>query len=162
MPQTALQENRPQKINVAKAVELKLVKGLSNADIARYFGVTPQAVQQRIAKFDKIIDNNHEDLETYRKHKVDLLDSAEFILLRDLIDGNRRKEASLNNVAYALQNVNNIARLERGQATNIVEHKLDADFINTRKAEIVLELQRRGIVNTPNTPQDMGEAEVIE
>lgn len=136
------------KIDVAKAIELKLVKNLSYSDIAKHFNVTPQAVQQRIAKFEKILQNP-EELDAYRKYKVDILDSAEMVLIRDLLDGKRRKAASLNNVAYALQNVNNIARLEKGQATEIVEHKLDPEYVSLRKAEIVTELQRRGMIETP-------------
>lgn len=136
------------KINVAKAIELKLVKNLSNADIAKHFDVTPQAVQQQIAKFEKIL-KNPEELDAYRKYKIDILDSAEMVLIRDLLDGKRRKAASLNNVAYALQNVNNMARLEKGQATEIHEHRLDPEVIQLRKAEIVTELSRRGLIETP-------------
>ena len=143
-----LPENAGKKIDVGKAIELKLMKNLSNADIAKHFGCTPSAVQQRLAKFEKILQSP-EELETYRRHKVDILESAEFTLIRDLLDGKRRKAASLNNVAYALQNVNNIARLEKGQATNIIENRLDPEFIKVRKAEIVTELQRRGLVDTP-------------
>lgn len=135
------------KIDVAKAIELKLVKNLSNADIAKHFGVTPQAVQQRISKFEKIL-KNPEELKAYRKYKVDILESAEMALIRDLLDGKKRKAASLNNVAYALQNVNNIARLEKGEATEIIGHKLDPEYVSIRKAEIVMELQSRGLIDT--------------
>lgn len=142
-----LKKNDAKKIDVGKAIELKLVKNLSNADIARYFGVSPQAISQRLTKFEKIIEKP-EDLEAYRKYKVDILDSAEMTLIHDLLDSKRRKAASLNNVAYALQNVNNMARLERGEATEIVQTKLDPEYVTIRKAEIVVELQRRGLVST--------------
>lgn len=136
------------KVDMAKAIELKLVKNLSNSDIARHFGVSPQAISQRLLKFEKILQNP-EDLAAYRKYKVDVLESAEMALIHDLLDGKKRKDASLNNVAYALQNVNNMARLEKGQATEIIERKLDPEFIKIRKAEIVTELQRRGLVAAP-------------
>lgn len=145
-PQPIVKSNH--KIDIAKAIELKLVKNLSNSDIARHFDVTPQAVQQRLAKFEKILQKPGE-LEAYRRYKVDILESAEMTLIRDLLDGKRRKAASLNNVAYALQNVNNIARLEKGEATEIVGHKLDPEYVRVRKAEIVTELQRRGLIEAP-------------
>lgn len=148
MATTEVLQLSSRKIDVAKAIELRLVKGLTMVEIAKYFDVSRQAVKQATDKFLNILQNP-EILETYRKRKVDLLESAEFVLLRDLLDSKKRKDASLNNVAYALQNVNNMARLEKGQATEIVEHKLDPEYVSLRKAEIVTELYRRGMIETP-------------
>lgn len=44
------------------------------------------------------------------------------------------------------------SRLMRGESTEIHEHRLDPEYIQIKKAEIVMELQRRGVVQTP---QDM-------
>jgi len=144
--QPVIKPNR--RIDVAKAIELRLVKGLSLSEIGQYFNVSKQAVKQATDKFLSIL-KSPEILDTYRKHKIDMLESVEFELLRHLLDRKKQKDASLNNVAYALQNVNNIARLEKGQATTIVEQKLDPEYILVRKAEIVAELSRRGMIATP-------------
>lgn len=144
--QPVIKPNR--KIDVAKAIELRMIKGLSLAEVGKYFDVSKQAVKQATDKFLDVLQSP-EILDAYRTRKVDMLESVELILLRDLLDHKRRKEASLNNVAYALQNVNNIARLEKGQATEIHEHRLDPEYIKVRKAEIVTELQARGLINPP-------------
>lgn len=41
------------------------------------------------------------------------------------------------------------ARLLRGEATEIHEHRLDPEYVALKKAEIVTELQRRGMIETP-------------
>jgi hypothetical protein len=44
----------------------------------------------------------------------------EWTLLRDMVDSDKRKRASLNNVAYAFQNIHNARRLESNQSTSNV------------------------------------------
>lgn len=40
-------------------------------------------------------------------------------------------------------------RLMRGEATEIHEHRLDPEYVATRKAEVIMEMQRRGLVKIP-------------
>lgn len=113
----AIKSNYPhQKINPAKALELRLVQGLSYREIGKRFGASPAAVKKALDKLGALI-NNPAITRAYRERKGDLLEAVELELVGDLLDGDRRRKASLNNTAYALSQINNMLRLERGQST---------------------------------------------
>ena len=100
--------------------------GASYPDIASVFGVSKQAVCQAVKPLiDKIGDTGQ--LRAYQSHKADVLEGAQLALVGDLIDKDKRKKATLGNVAYAVRNLNDMIRLERDQATsNVAVAHLDA------------------------------------
>ena len=109
------------RIDRSKALELRFKKGLSFKEIGNYFGVSEQAVHQSLKAFKNLLSDDA-DIKALRVSKTELLDVAELTLLNDLVEPERRKAASLNNVAYALQNVNNMNRLEKGQSTANIQY----------------------------------------
>jgi hypothetical protein len=121
MPEAVLEEKtiiqRPsrQKIDKWKAY-LLWTNNHSFSDIALKYNCTPQAVQQALQPIIKTMLSPQE-VSDYKKKKTDLLDSAECKLLGALIDDERIKKASVNNLAYAVQSINNINRLEKGLST---------------------------------------------
>lgn len=111
-------------IDVTKALKLRLEKGLSYDEIGKIFGVTGQAVYQRLNSFKKYIDNP-EIIQAFNENKVNILTVVEQELVSNLLAPDKVKKASLNNIAYALQNVSNINRLEQGKSTsNVNIHSL--------------------------------------
>ncbi len=109
------------KVDVVKALELRTKKGLTYVEIAKYMDCSQQAVAQALKRFTTLVLQPGE-LEAFRAVKPALLESVEARLLGDLVDGTRRQKASLNNTAYALGQVSNIARLEKGLSTSNVAY----------------------------------------
>jgi predicted DNA-binding protein YlxM (UPF0122 family) len=111
------QELTPQgRVDLKKAIELRYKNQLTMPEIAEIFGVTKQAVHQQLSKVDKLIKGDMH-LEAFRQNRINILEGAEFELISDLLDQERRQKASLNNVAYAFNQVHNARRLESGQST---------------------------------------------
>ena len=100
-------------VDVAKALQLRHTNGLTDAQIAKQFGCSRQAVQQALKRFNKILLPATE-LQAYQEKKAGILESVEATLVCDLIDGEKRKKASLNNTAYALAQVANMTRWRKG------------------------------------------------
>ena len=109
------------RIDVLKALELRTKKGLTYPEIAKYMGVTKQAVHAALKRFNTLLMQPGE-LDAFRGAKADLLESAEARLLNEVIDPDKMRKASINNVAYALGQVSNIARLEKGLSTSNVAY----------------------------------------
>jgi len=142
------------KFDTAKALELRLKKGLSYADIAKYFGCSKQAIEQGLARYTKLLRDNL-DIEAYEVSKADILSNVELTLLNDLVDQEKREKATLGNVAYAIDKINNINRLQRGQATANIEYldlTASLDDIRRQKAQLMEQMGAGG---------DIHEAEII-
>lgn len=120
------------KIDITKALELRVKRHMSYSEIGKYFGCTKQAVQNSLKRFVPLLLGAHE-LAAYKGQKADILESVEATLLNDLVDEDKRKKASLNNTAYALSAVSNMTRLEKGQSTSNVAYKdMSADLEELR------------------------------
>ncbi|GJQ48606.1 helix-turn-helix domain-containing protein [uncultured Candidatus Kuenenia sp.] len=123
------------KIDIGRALELRFKNGMSYGEIARHFGVSKSYVHGILQRFTNLI-REPEELEFYEKYKTKLLSSAELKILEKLMDDETIKGATLNNAAYAFQNLFNANRLERGKSTaNIDIHHtqeeveaLDAEY----------------------------------
>lgn len=109
------------KVDVAKALQLRHSNNLTDAEIAKHFDCTRQAVQQALKRFNKILLPASE-LQAYQEKKAGILESVEATLVSDLVDSKRRQKASLNNTAYALAQVANMTRLEKGLSTSNVAY----------------------------------------
>lgn len=109
------------RVDVLKALELRTKKGLTYAEIAKYMGVSVQAIAQALKRFTTMVLQPGE-LAAFRANKPALLESVEARLLGDLVDEGKRDKASINNIAYALGQVSNIGRLEKGLSTSNVAY----------------------------------------
>ena len=108
------------KLDGEKCLQLRFAKGLSEVDIGKYFGVSHQAVNEKIKRFKELL-LNPEDLELYREKKVELNESIELGLLALLADPKKMEAASLNNAAFAYSQVFNATRLLRNQSTSNID-----------------------------------------
>jgi len=103
-------------VDITRALDLRIKKGLSYNEIGRRMGVSGESVRTKLIRFEKLMSNG-EDIVAFRALKSDILDGVELSLLNDLMDEEKRKGASLNNIAYAVKNVYDMNRLEKGQST---------------------------------------------
>ena len=137
------------KITTSDILQLKL-QGMNLTEIGDKFGISKQAVSQRIKGVFKLLDN--ESLEAYQANKVKILTAVERALIDNLVNKDKLKQASLNNVAYAFGQINNAKRLEQGQPTDIFEvFTVDAAEQANLKELAKSILQRDVIDVTPDT-----------
>jgi predicted DNA-binding protein YlxM (UPF0122 family) len=108
------------RINVAEAIKLRLNHNYSYQQIADHYGVSKQAVHLAIRKFAMVLDNPT-SIKDFDRVRAALLTNAEAVLISQLLDSDKIKDASLNNVAYAFTQINNARRLELGQSTNNID-----------------------------------------
>jgi len=107
---------RTSKIDLKKAFKMRFAQGLTFREIGERFGVTAQAVEIALKPFKSFI-TDPEGYLAYRNNTELLLGAVECLLVCDLLDKDKRKKASLNNVAYAFQQIFNARRLEGNQST---------------------------------------------
>ena len=107
------------RVDIGKALKLRLDNKLSYQAIGDKLGCSKQHIHQALTPFLKLIDNP-EALHAYQNNRANLLDAAEMELLTKIVDPDKLQKASLNNMAYAIGNLNNLSRLERGQSTSNV------------------------------------------
>ena len=118
--------NAYKKIDIAEAFKLRFKNNLSFRAIAEVFNCDPSAVYKALEPFTKLIKNS-QDTSIYETNKAGILNSVQFEIVKQMVNKDKLKSASLNNLAYAASQVDNMIRLEKGQPTSITE-SLDADL----------------------------------
>lgn len=122
-------------LDVNKAVELRLVRGLTYQEIADKLGVPKTTVFDRVSKILGLLDNPELN-KSYANNRVEALNAAERVIFANLTDPAKLEKASLNNVAYAFQQIHNARRLEAGLATENVDiHGQYEAYIRRREAK---------------------------
>lgn len=119
MEETPKPIGRPRKVDVLQALRLRVQNHLSYQEIADRLGCTKGAVWQTLSAFKNLVENP-EAVGGYIDARAKLLTAVEFELLKDVLDAEKRQKASLNNTAYAFQQVFNARRLTEGQSTDNV------------------------------------------
>lgn len=110
------------KIDVGKALTLRIKNKLTYQQIANQFGVSKQAVQQRLSKLFELINDPDAD-QAYSDNRADVLNAIEREMVSQMLDSEKLKKASVNNIAYAFQQITNARRLEQGLSTqNIAQN----------------------------------------
>jgi hypothetical protein len=104
------------KIDVPKALRLRVTQGLSYDEIGEVFGATGQSVRVALSKFLDIADNP-ETLAAYREHKATVFETVEHALLKRLLVETANKRVSIGDLARALDVVGKHVRLLQGQST---------------------------------------------
>lgn len=133
------------RINLAKALKLRLVNRLSVPEIAAHFGVTKQSVDQALARFSRLCADP-DIAHAYEQSRPALLSAVEEQMLQSLVDPAKVEKASLGNVAYALTQVSQLRRLESGQST------VNGAFVNL----VILADKRLGKHPNKQIPVDDG------
>jgi len=122
-------ENIPEyrgKIDLAEAFKLKFKHNYTFQQLANRYGVVPSAVHGALKNFLNLM-HSPEQSRIYEEKRAEILNSVEFRIVTQMVNKKKLKAASLNNLAYAASQINNMLRLEKGQPTAITEH-LDSDL----------------------------------
>jgi len=114
-----IEDNRP-KLDVHKALKLRLTKGLSYTEIGRLLGgYSRQAVHRALKSFNNLLDDP-DGRAAFRSMKSEVLESAQLRLVSEIVDNSKLEKASVNNLAYAAGTLDQMIRLERNQSTSNV------------------------------------------
>ena len=130
---------RGKRLDVAQVWKLRVVNRLSYGEIARSLGVAKSSVHAALHRLQKLIPDP-EIVHAYQEVRPTLLTAVEQRLMASLTDEDALQKASLNNRAYAFQQIFNARRLEDGKAT---EH-----------LSVVSRLLRETVPNMYKTPQE--------
>ena len=113
--------------DIGKAVELRTKKDYTFAQLADHFQLPRSTIFKRFDKFRHLITGT--ELKLYRDNKADILDGVQMALVREMVDEDKLKGASVNNLAYAARQAFDMSRLTQGESTaNILIRNIDPDM----------------------------------
>ena len=152
----AVQRNYPpNKINLEEAFKLRYKNGLTYQEIADHYGVTKSSVFQRLEKITNLLPDP-EEIENYRQHKAMMLDGLEYKVYENMLNPEKLKDASFNNLAYGFQNICTQNRLEKGLATDRLDIQtvsIRIDDLRRKEDDIIKTINARVIQDVvPTTP----------
>ncbi|MCK5132392.1 MAG: hypothetical protein KAR40_09620 [Candidatus Sabulitectum sp.] len=130
-----LNQSSNQRIDLSVALRLFYKHNHTYQEIGDYFGVTKQSVQQALKK---IIEQMGDPVlnRAFAERKVEALTAAERLLYAALTDPKKIEAASINNIAFALKQVHDMNRLEKGLATSSVDFTMLAGSVKMRRDRI--------------------------
>lgn len=102
------------------AVKLAL-QGLTDAQIGRALNTNRKTIHGALRDFRKILKDPSQ-IHAFNDNYVNVLNTVLMDMVPQLTDPEKLKAASLNNVAYAFDKVNNAVRLATGQSTSNFSH----------------------------------------
>ncbi len=162
-----LQTKKNKKIDIAMAFEMKFGEHqCTDTEIGAYFDCSRNTVNRALHPYVKLMHNAgtlKAEAKNYRSKKSELLDLAELKLLSETMNDDKIENASLNNVAYALNTVSNMNKLEKGEAT------ANISYVDMSKSLADLQAERKQIMERLDMlgggvehPEDAVEAEVVD
>ena len=120
-------EPKGKRLDLAQVWKLRVVNRLSYGEIARAVGASKSSIHAALHRLSKLVPDP-DAVKAYGEVRPTLLTAVEYRLMASLTDGETIQKASLNNRAYAFQQVFNARRLEEGKATehlSVVSRLLD-------------------------------------
>lgn len=112
--------------DLSKAMTLKLKHNLSYEQLASHFNIPSSTICDRFKALTTLLSKK--DLQTFREHEADLVDSAKACLLGEITDTDRLKGASVNNIGYVWDKLANHSLLLAGKATANIEIRISDDM----------------------------------
>jgi hypothetical protein len=111
------------KVDLSQALKLRYQHGLTYQAIADKFHVSPQAVHEKLKRFNHVLDNKP-DIDAFRDLKSDFLHAGQLAILDCLysLDKAEQKDLMLRQpsaMALWFNSLFNAGRLEDGKATSI-------------------------------------------
>ena len=131
-------------LDLGKAIKLRLVNHLSYQAIGDQLGVSKQAVHQALHKLANMMDNPAL-VASFRENKAVLLESVQMEIVSNMLDQSKLKSASVNNLAYAASQLNTMIKLERDEATSIIDNRSLELSLKANLADLNKFLQARGM-----------------
>jgi len=130
-------ESNHGKIDLSKALELRLKNNLSYAEIAKYFDCSPSAVCQR---FKGLLDVDPDELRAYKEHRADVFAGLGSKILNSLDVKKLPEQVKVTQAAILYDK----ERLERGQSTSNV-FSVSASLANMERIKAEIEQLERSI-----------------
>ena len=128
-------EPRGKRLDLAQVWKLRVMNRLSYGEIARAVGASKSSIHAALHRLSKLVPDP-DAVKAYGEVRPTLLTAVEYRLMASLLDEDALEKASLNNRAYAFQQVFNARRLEEGKATehlSVVSRLLDERVQNMYK-----------------------------
>lgn len=114
--------------DVAKALQLRLVKHLTYAQIGILYNVTPATIRKGLAPMISLLDNPVA-VQAFRESEAELMDAVRMLAMQamgeQLTDPKRRKKLDLLRLNNLYGTLFDKQRLVRGESTQII-HQLTA------------------------------------
>ncbi|MCB2191377.1 MAG: helix-turn-helix domain-containing protein [Deltaproteobacteria bacterium] len=153
----------PNRIDLAEALRLRLQRGLTYQEIADRLGCAKSTVYTSINNVLKLVDDPQAN-RAFSENQVNILQGTERVLIGELLDHEKLKRASVNNLAYAFTQIHNARRLEAGMSTEQVDvhvayeqlcerRRMNGEHIKTIKQR----LAELGVTELPPAASDEGE-----
>ena len=111
-----LPTRKNKKVDIGAAVKLRFKHGLSYQKIADVLNCSKSAIYKALKPLEKLM-RNPDEIESFKTQRANILTALEIKLIESLVDEEKHKRASLNNVAYAFQQIHVARRLEEGLST---------------------------------------------
>lgn len=116
---TSAPTRRRSKLDPLKVYQLRVNNRLSYNQIADQLDCSKSSVIECLQRFSQTI-HSPDDKSAYEAIRVQAMTTVEEKLMASLTDPDKIAKASLNNVAYAFQQIHTARRLEEGKATEQV------------------------------------------
>jgi hypothetical protein len=123
------------KIDIGYALKLRLHNKLSYTEIGKKLGCSRAYISKSLKPFKKFLANP-EALSAYENEKGKLLQGAEMVLLSNIVDNDKIKKASINNIAYAFNTISQQGHIARGEATANVNYHVMTENLNELEREL--------------------------
>ena len=130
---------RDSKHSLEEMITLRYKHNMSINQIADKMGCHKSTVFRKLEKYLKILPNP-EEVESYRENKTIFLESLELKVYKEMMQPDKLKDASFNNLAYGFQNISTQNRLEKGLVTSRIESfsvTASLDDLDRRKQELL-------------------------
>jgi predicted DNA-binding protein YlxM (UPF0122 family) len=140
-------ESLAPQIDSLRLYQLRVEQGLTIANIAKIYGVSPQAIHQRLAKVFALLPSKS-DVDVYRANRGLVYDAAEMKLMGSIVDSEAIEKASLNNRAYAFSQIHGARRLQAGESTANIAHLHSSDLVAI--GDLIKRVSDSLLVDDPN------------
>lgn len=114
--------------HTAQTIQL-FVAGMQPSEIAEIQAIPIRTVEQRLVGFDVVL-REIKNLETYRAKKADIIEAAEALCLKSVVE--KLPDATCREATYAYDRIYNSGRLERNLSTANISNKITAELTYCR------------------------------
>jgi len=106
-------------LDIVTILKLRRKHGLTFQEIADKFNTSPQAIQQKIQRFEKLL-LPAEELTAYRQYEIDLIDSAKCTFITKSVEESKLQKAGSHNLVWNWKELNSQKQVLTGQASEII------------------------------------------
>jgi len=120
------------KLDISQVIKLRDINGLSFAEIGKTLDYSEPYIYRTYEKFKGLIQDT-DTIKIFEDNRIKFLSSIEMNMLQDLTSETKREKASLNNVAYAFNQIHTARRLEQGLSTGNVAISIETVYQDAEK-----------------------------